>query len=53
MIEKQGFRVKKIHFRYGHYAKTLRHWYKRYVENLPAHAPHDHADDRARLASST
>lgn len=35
MIEKQGFRVKKIHFRYGHYAKTLRHWYKRYVDNLP------------------
>ncbi|MFI5345513.1 MAG: class I SAM-dependent methyltransferase [Elusimicrobiota bacterium] len=35
MIEKQGFRVKKIHFRYGHYAKTLRHWYKRYVEHLP------------------
>jgi cyclopropane-fatty-acyl-phospholipid synthase len=35
MIEKLGFRVKKIHYRYGHYAKTLRHWYKRYVENLP------------------
>jgi cyclopropane-fatty-acyl-phospholipid synthase len=35
MIEKLGFRVKKVHFRYGHYAKTLRHWYKRYVENLP------------------
>jgi len=35
IIEKLGFRVKKIHFRYGHYAKTLRHWYKRYVENLP------------------
>jgi cyclopropane-fatty-acyl-phospholipid synthase len=35
IIEKLGFRVKKIHFRYGHYGKTLRHWYKRYVENLP------------------
>lgn len=34
-IEKAGFRIRKIHFRYGHYAKTLRHWYKRYVENLP------------------
>jgi cyclopropane-fatty-acyl-phospholipid synthase len=35
MIEKMGFLVKKVHFRYGHYGKTLRHWYKRYVENLP------------------
>ncbi len=35
MIEKLGFRVKNVHFRYGHYAKTLRHWYKRYVESLP------------------
>jgi cyclopropane-fatty-acyl-phospholipid synthase len=35
MVEKLGFRVLKIHYRYGHYAKTLRHWYKRYVENLP------------------
>lgn len=35
IIEKLGFRVKNINFRYGHYAKTLRHWYKRYVENLP------------------
>ncbi|HAZ09385.1 MAG TPA: hypothetical protein DCZ01_12905 [Elusimicrobia bacterium] len=39
IIEKLGFRVKKIHFRYGHYAKTLRHWYKRYVENLPRTRP--------------
>ncbi len=35
LIEKLGFRVRNVHFRYGHYAKTLRHWYKRYVENLP------------------
>ena len=35
IIEKLGFRVKHINFRYGHYAKTLRHWYKLYVENLP------------------
>jgi|GEM_PF-1989723 len=35
LIERLGFRVKNVHFRYGHYAKTLRHWYKRYVENLP------------------
>ncbi len=35
IIEKLGFRVKNINFRYGHYAKTLRHWYKLYVENLP------------------
>lgn len=35
IIEKLGFRVKNVNFRYGHYAKTLRHWYKRYVENLP------------------
>ena len=27
--------MKNINFRYGHYAKTLRHWYKLYVENLP------------------
>jgi cyclopropane-fatty-acyl-phospholipid synthase len=35
IIERIGYRVKNVHFRYGHYAKTLRHWYKRYVENLP------------------
>lgn len=35
IIEKLGFRVKNINFRYGHYGKTLRHWYKRYVEALP------------------
>jgi cyclopropane-fatty-acyl-phospholipid synthase len=35
IIERLGFRVKNVNFRYGHYAKTLRHWYKRYVENLP------------------
>lgn len=35
IIEKLGFRVKNINFRYGHYAKTLRHWYRRYVDNLP------------------
>ncbi|NNN06106.1 MAG: methyltransferase domain-containing protein [Elusimicrobia bacterium] len=39
MIERLGFRVKKVHFRYGHYAKTLRHWYKRFVENLPRTRP--------------
>lgn len=35
IIEKLGFRVKNINFRYGHYGKTLRHWYKRYVDTLP------------------
>lgn len=35
IIEKLGFKVRNINFRYGHYAKTLRHWYKRYVDNLP------------------
>ncbi|MFH1726296.1 MAG: class I SAM-dependent methyltransferase [Elusimicrobiota bacterium] len=35
VMEEAGFRVKKVHFRYGHYSKTLRHWYRRYVENLP------------------
>lgn len=35
VMEETGFLVKKVYFRYGHYAKTLRHWYKRYVENLP------------------
>ena len=35
MMEETGFLVKKVYFRYGHYAKTLRHWYKAYVENLP------------------
>jgi len=35
VMEETGFRVKKVYFRYGHYAKTLRHWYKRYVEQLP------------------
>jgi cyclopropane-fatty-acyl-phospholipid synthase len=35
LLEKTGFRVKTVLFRYGHYAKTLRHWYKLYVDNLP------------------
>lgn len=35
LMEKTGFRIRKTHYRYGHYAKTLRHWYKRYVDNLP------------------
>jgi cyclopropane-fatty-acyl-phospholipid synthase len=35
LLEKTGFRVQSVNFRYGHYAKTLRHWYKRYVEELP------------------
>ena len=35
LLEKTGFRVKSVLFRYGHYAKTLRHWYKLYVDNLP------------------
>ncbi|MBI3297528.1 MAG: class I SAM-dependent methyltransferase [Elusimicrobia bacterium] len=35
IIEETGFLVRKVYFRYGHYAKTLRHWYKRYLENLP------------------
>ena len=34
-LEETGFQIKQVHFRYGHYAKTLRHWYRRYVENLP------------------
>ena len=34
-LERVGFHVKNINFRYGHYAKTLRHWYRRYVEKLP------------------
>lgn len=34
-LEEIGFLVRKVYFRYGHYAKTLRHWYKRYVEKLP------------------
>lgn len=39
VIEKTGFLVRKVHFRYGHYAKTLRHWYRRYVDNLPRTRP--------------
>lgn len=34
-METIGFKIKKVYFRYGHYAKTLRHWYKRYVDTLP------------------
>jgi cyclopropane-fatty-acyl-phospholipid synthase len=34
-IEETGFQIRQVHFRYGHYAKTLRHWYRRFVENLP------------------
>jgi len=34
-MEEAGFRVRAVHYRYGHYNKTLRHWYRRYVENLP------------------
>ena len=34
-METIGFKIRKVYFRYGHYAKTLRHWYKRYVETLP------------------
>jgi cyclopropane-fatty-acyl-phospholipid synthase len=35
ILERLGFHVRKVHYRYGHYGKTLRHWYKRYVDNLP------------------
>ena len=35
VMEETGFHIKQVHFRYGHYAKTLRHWYRRYVEALP------------------
>ncbi len=35
MLEELGFRIQKVYWRYGHYGKTLRHWYRRYVENLP------------------
>lgn len=38
-LEEIGFHVKDVHFRYGHYAKTLRHWYRRFVENLPRTRP--------------
>lgn len=34
-LEKLGFLIRDVHFRYGHYAKTLRHWYQRYLEALP------------------
>ncbi|MFH2204890.1 MAG: class I SAM-dependent methyltransferase, partial [Elusimicrobiota bacterium] len=35
VMEEAGFKVRQVHYRYGHYGKTLRHWYRRYVENLP------------------
>lgn len=35
IIEETGFQIRQAHFRYGHYAKTLRHWYRRYLESLP------------------
>jgi cyclopropane-fatty-acyl-phospholipid synthase len=35
IMEEVGFDVQEVYYRYGHYGKTLRHWYKRYVENLP------------------
>lgn len=34
-IEETGFQIKECYWRYGHYAKTLRHWYRRFKENLP------------------
>ena len=39
IIEETGFKIRQVHFRYGHYAKTLRHWYKRFVDNLPRTRP--------------
>jgi len=39
VMEEVGFRIKDVHFKYGHYAKTLRHWYKRYVDTLPQTRP--------------
>jgi len=35
ILEDLNFRVRKVYFQYGHYAKTLRHWYKRFLKNLP------------------
>jgi cyclopropane-fatty-acyl-phospholipid synthase len=35
VMETIGFRIREVRFKYGHYAKTLRHWYRRYLENLP------------------
>ena len=35
ILEETGFKIKEVYFRYGHYAKTLRHWHRRYVDNLP------------------
>lgn len=35
LMERTGFCVRNVYYRYGHYAKTLRHWYRRFVENLP------------------
>lgn len=34
-MEEIGFVIKEVYFRYGHYAKTLRHWYRRFIEGLP------------------
>jgi len=39
VMERIGFRVRYVHFRYGHYDKTLRHWYRRFVDNLPRTRP--------------
>lgn len=39
VMERIGFRVRHVHFRYGHYDKTLRHWYRRFVDNLPRTRP--------------
>lgn len=38
-LEETGFQIQQTYFRYGHYAKTLRHWYRRFVENLPRTRP--------------
>ncbi|MBI3548619.1 MAG: class I SAM-dependent methyltransferase [Elusimicrobia bacterium] len=35
MLEEAGFKIKEVYFRYGHYGKTLRHWYRRYLDTLP------------------
>lgn len=39
VMEEVGFRIQDVRFKYGHYAKTLRHWYRRYLDTLPETRP--------------
>ncbi|MFA5138009.1 MAG: class I SAM-dependent methyltransferase [Elusimicrobiota bacterium] len=39
VMEETGFKVREVRYKYGHYNKTLRDWYRRFLENLPRTRP--------------